>query len=184
MIGPTTKRRTVQALLLCLLALTGAACANSKPVSDEDIMTSEDRRKARVGKLFGEDAFVFGPGAKRKREQNAGSGGGVAVNGFLWRASLDTMSFLPLNSADPFGGVIITDWYSPPETPSERFKVQIYILDRQLRADGLRVTVFRQVRDSNDGWINAEVSPETAAELENAILTRARQLRIESGENI
>lgn len=184
MIGPTSKRRAIQAILLSILALTAAACGNSRPVTNEEIMTSEERRKARVGKLFGEDAFAFGPGAKRKRDQDAGAGAGVAVNGFLWRASLDTMSFLPLNSADPFGGIIITDWYSPPESPSERFKVQIYILDRQLRADGLRVTVFRQLRDSSGAWANAAVNPETAAELENAILTRARQLRIESGDNI
>lgn len=180
--GPTFRRRAILWSLLSLLTLTVAACANSRPVTDEEIMNSEERRKARVGKLFGEDAFVFGPGGKRKREQD--SGGGVAVNGFLWRASLDTMSFLPLNSADPFGGVIITDWYSPPESPSERFKVQIYILDRQLRADGLRVSVFRQIRDPSGAWTNAQVTPETAADLENAILTRARQLRIESGENI
>ena len=79
------------------------------------------------------------------------------------------------------GGVIVTDWYVPPESQNERFKVQIYILDRQLRADGLRVTVFRQVRSGYDNWIDAEVKPETRAELENAILTRARQLRIDAG---
>lgn len=146
-------------------------------------MTSEEQRKNRVGKLFGEEAFVFGPGAKRREDTSAGTGG-VAVNGFLWRASLDTMSFMPLNSADPFGGVIITDWYSPPEAVGERFKVQIYILDRQLRADGVRVTVFRQVQGGSGEWENAVVSPETASELENAILTRARQLRINSGGNI
>ncbi len=94
------------------------------------------------------------------------------------------MSFMPLNSADPFGGVIITDWYSPPEAVGERFRVQIYILDRQLRADGVRVTVFRQLQDESGQWNNAAVSPETASELENAILTRARQLRINSGGGI
>jgi hypothetical protein len=68
----------------------------------------------------------------------------VAVNAFLWRASLDTINFIPLVSADPFGGVIITDWYTPAETPNERMKVQITILDRDLRADGVRVSVFKQ----------------------------------------
>ncbi|MDA0661854.1 MAG: DUF3576 domain-containing protein [Proteobacteria bacterium] len=107
----------------------------------------------------------------------AGGGGGIAVNSYLWRASLDTMSFMPLSSADPFGGVIITDWYSPPETPNERVKVNIYILDRQLRADGLRISVFRQTLASNN-WQEAAVSPETVQDLENAILKRARELRI------
>ena len=85
--------------------------------------------------------FVGDPNSR-----NSGGGGnaGIGVNTFLWRASLDTVSFMPLSSADPFGGVIITDWYSPPEVPSERFKMTVYILDRQLRADGIKVSVFRQ----------------------------------------
>lgn len=102
----------------------------------------------------------------------------IAVNGFLWRATLDTLVFMPLASADPFGGVIITDWYSPPETPAERFKVNVYILDRRLRADGLRVAVFRQRRDGAT-WIDTAVNAETALNLENAILNRARQMRME-----
>jgi len=183
MTGRMMTRRAIQLLLLASLTISLAACSGGERVTDEDLMDSEERRYERLGKLFGDDALVFG-GPRRGRDEGGG-GGGVAVNGFLWRASLDTMSFMPLSSADPFGGVIITDWYSPPESPSERFKVQVYILDRQLRADGLRVTVFRQVRDeSAAGWTNAEVSGETAAELENAILTRARQLRINSSQNI
>jgi hypothetical protein len=107
-------------------------------------------------------------------------GSGIGVNSYLWRASLDTISFMPLASADPFGGVIITDWYTPAETPDERLKVNIVILGRQLRADGVRASVFRQLRDSSGTWADAAVAPETATELEDAILTRARQLRIAS----
>jgi hypothetical protein len=172
-------RKKFHTALLLALALTLAACGGGKMLTEEELMTDDERRKARVGKLFGEDSFVFGPGSRRGDE--SGTGSGIAVNGYLWRASLDTMSFMPLTSADPFGGIIVTDWYVPPESPNERFKVQVYILDRQLRADGLRVTVFRQVRAGAGNWVSAETKPETAAELENAILTRARQLRIDSG---
>lgn len=105
----------------------------------------------------------------------------ITVNSFLWRASLDTISFLPLSTADPFGGVIITDWYSPPETPDERLKVNVYILDRELRADGLRVAVFRQVREGSGTWVEAKVDDRTGRDLENAILKRARQMRIRGG---
>jgi hypothetical protein len=103
---------------------------------------------------------------------------GVGVNSYLWRASLDTLSFMPLASADPFGGTIITDWYSAPETPNEQFKVTVYILDKELRADGIRVSVFRQEKDAAGAWANATVPPTTPTQLENAILTRARQLRV------
>ncbi len=105
-------------------------------------------------------------------------GGVLGVNSFLWRASLDTISFMPLASADPFGGVIITDWHSLPETPNDRFKVTVYILDRQLRADGLRVSMFRQNRaGSGADWQPQQVAPKTVTQLEDQILTRARQLR-------
>ncbi|HTO82186.1 MAG TPA: DUF3576 domain-containing protein, partial [Methylomirabilota bacterium] len=114
-----------------------------------------------------------------KPDQNTDTPGtGIGVNSFLWRASLDTVAFMPLVSADPFGGVIITDWYSPPQSPSERFKVNIYILGRALRADGIRASVFRQQQDTAAGWIDAPVASNTATDLENAILTRARQMRI------
>ena len=103
---------------------------------------------------------------------------GISVNGFLWRAALDTISFMPLAQADPFGGIILTDWYRPPETQSERFKVNAYILDSNLRADGLRVSVFRQRLHANGAWRDAKVSAETGANLENAILKRARQMRV------
>ena len=103
----------------------------------------------------------------------------LGVNSYLWHASLDTLAFMPLASADPYGGVIITDWYSAPQNPDERMKLTIYILDRRLRADGIKVAVFRQTR-SAAGWMDAQVNPETASKLEDAILTRARELRLAS----
>lgn len=128
--------------------------------------------------VFGEGGIqLFGGG--RKRDPAEEGGGGIGVNSYLWRASLDTVSFMPLASADPFGGVIITDWYAPPETPGERFKVTVYILDRQLRADGIRVAVFKQ-RNGPAGWENAPVDEAVGRELENKILTRARELRIQA----
>jgi hypothetical protein len=125
--------------------------------------------------VLGQDGFnLFG------RKSTEDQGGGIGVNSYLWRASLDSISFMPVSSADPFGGVIITDWYSPPETPDERFKLNIYILGRQLRADGIKAAVFRQRREVNGDWADAAVEPKTATELENAILTRARQMRIDT----
>ena len=102
----------------------------------------------------------------------------VSVNGYLWRAALDTLSFMPLASADPYGGVIITDWYINPEKPDERLKCTVYILDSRLRADGLNVAVFKQTRDGAGNWADAPAASQTETDIENAILTRARQLRL------
>ena len=102
----------------------------------------------------------------------------IGVNGYLWRATLDTLAFMPLASADPWGGTVITDWYSNPEKPDERFKVTVYILDTSLRADGLKVSIFKQAKDAGGQWVDAPASDQTEAYIENAILTRARQLRL------
>ncbi len=102
----------------------------------------------------------------------------IGVNSYLWRATLDTLAFMPLTSADPYGGVIITDWYANPEQPAERFRATVYILDTRLRADGLNVTVFKQTREPSGGWVDAPVAAQTETDIENAILTRARQLRL------
>lgn len=109
-------------------------------------------------------------------------GGGVApaVNTFLWRAALETVSFMPLASADSTGGVLITDWYSPPETPNERFKVNVFVTSRQLRPDALRAVVFRQTKNPQGAWVDATVEPNTARGLEDTILARGRQLRAEA----
>jgi hypothetical protein len=103
---------------------------------------------------------------------------GIGVNSYLWQASLETLAFMPLSSADPFGGVIITDWYTNPEKPDERFKATVYILDTRLRADGLTVTVFKQLKGADGNWVDASASNQTQVDLENAILTKARQLRL------
>jgi hypothetical protein len=102
----------------------------------------------------------------------------IGVNGYLWRATLDTLAFMPLSSADPYGGVVITDWYVNPEKPDERFKCTVYILDTRLRADGLNVTVFKQVKDAAGAWVDAAPADQTSIDIENSILTRARQLRL------
>lgn len=131
-----------------------------------------NRRVAAQGSLFGPDGLQLFGG-----ERAPEPGSGIGVNSYLWRASLDTVAFMPVASADPFGGVILTDWYAPSPASDERFKLNIFILDRQLRADGVRVAVFRQVRQRGE-WVDAEPGAGTANTLEETILTRARELRV------
>lgn len=120
---------------------------------------------------------LAGCGGGNKSEAAQPEGVMVGVNAFLWRATLDTIDFMPLASADPQTGIIITEWYSPAETPEERLKLTAYILDTRLRADGVNVSVFRQTKSGSE-WVDAAVSPDTEVQLENAILTRARELKV------
>jgi hypothetical protein len=100
----------------------------------------------------------------------------IGVNAYLWRAALETLSYAPLTQTDSNGGVIVTDWYTNPNSPNERVKVTATILDRDLRADALRVAASRQVLQ-NGSWIDAPVAAATVQKLEEIILTRARDLR-------
>ena len=100
----------------------------------------------------------------------------LAVNSYLWRAAVDTVSFAPLLQANPNSGVIITDWYTNPKAPGERVKLTVAVLDPDLRADALRVSAARQV-NQNGTWVDAPVSAATVQKLEDIILTRARDLR-------
>ena len=166
------------ALLISLLGLL-AACSSSDVDPSYPSDQNTKQKLVTKSKIFGDDISLF---STKKAEPEDQGGGGIGVNSFLWRASLDTLSFMPLSSADPFGGVIITDWYAPPETAGERFKINVFILGRGLRADGVRAAVFRQRMDGYGNWLDAAVDEQTTVELEDAILTRARQLRIASVE--
>lgn len=171
--------RMVPALALTGLLMAGCAGNTEAVYPERTDQTQYDPAGSKKDRdtIFGSGGLLsFGTG---KKSGEGEGGAGIGVNSFLWRASLDTLAFMPLASADPFGGVIITEWYSPPQTPAERFKVTVYILDRTLRADGVKVAVFRQAK-AGEQWQDQAVTPETAVNLENAILTRARQLRIDA----
>lgn len=169
----TTK--TLSALLaLALFSPAMVACSSERQGGYP--LDHEDERRARMGKVTGEEGImIFGGGKKNKGGENSG----IGVNSFLWRGSLDTISFMPLTQVDPHGGVIITDWYEDPAVKGERFKLNILILGTELRADGIRVTAFRQVGGAGS-WRDSTVSPKVGRDLEDRILTRARQLKIDS----
>ena len=167
------------ALLLSLLpaaALLGCGDDSSRPVSLNTRF--EDPTTSGQARLLGDQGLNYNA-FQRTPAKDTTNAPSLAVNAFLWRGALDTLSFMPLASADPFGGVIITDWYVPPATSGERLKAAAYILGRQLRSDGIKISVFRQVLQ-NGQWVDAPVAPGTASELEDRVLARARELRAQS----
>lgn len=167
-------------------AIALASCSNTKTVPVNPAVLNGDEVSGAGykggGGLFGANGLAFG--INKNPHQNGGGSGnaGIGVNAYLWRGALDTLSFMPLASADPFGGVIITDWYQPPGDTSERYKATAYILGQDLRADGVRVSVFKQVAQ-NGQWVDAEVAPGTDQQIEDKVLARARQLRVQAATN-
>lgn len=122
----------------------------------------------------------YGSGGEKSQEAKADLAASrittIGVNSYLWRASLDTLSFAPLVQADANGGVIVTDWYANPASPNERIKLTVSILDQDLRADALRVAALRQVQQGGN-WVDAPLQAATVQKLEEIILTKARDLR-------
>lgn len=167
------RRFKVSRVLAMLGIMVLAACGPIEytETTAEDLDNKEGSEQAitsnEVGSVFGEGG-LFG-------NQNSGAPG-IGVNVYLWRATLDTISFMPITVADPFGGVLLTDWRESLEVPGERFKMNVYILGRELRADGIRVTVLKQsLRDGQ--WRDEPVEEILGVQVEDAILSRARQFR-------
>lgn len=121
-------------------------------------------------------AACSGGGGRPKADLAASRITTIGVNSYLWRAALETISFMPLVQTDSNGGVIVTDWYVNPQVPTERMKVTVSILDQDLRADAVRVAALRQVNQSGQ-WVAAPVQAATTQKLEDIILTKARDLR-------
>jgi Domain of unknown function (DUF3576) len=178
----------IRVALVVSLAVAAAlltACGNSRPnPADPGYIGQQGPSSSGSmpgGSVLGDSNLVFGTAKDRPGSARPGDAGGGAlgVNAYLWRGALDTLSFMPLASADPFGGVIITDWYTPAAANGERFKATAYILGRELRSDGVRVSIFRQVLE-NGQWVDAPVSPVTVGDIENKVLSRARELREQS----
>jgi hypothetical protein len=176
--------RLLPTSMLAVLAVAACSSPGLKPnptAPDFQGLGSGSAGDPSTNRMGGDDSgtiFGIGKGANGKDQGTGGGGGGsgIGVNAFLWRGALDTIAFMPLASADPFGGVIITDWYIPPGTSGERFKATVYILSRDLRSDGVRVNIYRQVMQ-NGQWTDATVSDTTVGDIENKVLARARRMR-------
>ncbi len=158
--------------LLSALAFTACSQLGSESTVQPATNLSEGGSGRDRSTTGGGGMLLFG-GDRSSRDDGAVLG----VNAYLWRASLDTVSFMPIVSADPFGGVIISDYYTPPETPNQRYKLAVYILGRELRSDNIRVSVTRQSR-AGSGWRDEPPDEALARQLEDTILARARQIRV------
>ena len=158
-----TRSRTVMQVAAMLAAVAGmGACASGSQAQQAPQQSG--------GGLFG----IFGGGERAEPKAEIG------VNSFLWRATLDTLSFLPIERADSNGGLLVTEWWTDPQAPGEWLKVQVYILDTRLRADALSVRVLRRVGQTLETAVNQAADEATNRQLENAILTRARLLRLQT----
>jgi len=170
--------------ILCILILSNCSIdeleIGDAPEPQEDLAIQREKERRGVYDPEAEEqTFLRGLFDNVTGGSNQGAAG-IGVNTFLWRATLDRLSFMPLESADPFGGVIITDWYSNSETSKEKFKIVAYIIGKELRVDAIKVSVFKKIKNSNDEWVDKKTNQILSNKIEDAILTSARKYKIEN----
>jgi len=174
-------RLLAAALVIAISGCSGNMAAKDDAAEGPRSGPKRDYDPNRDVSVFGDDGLGVGTLSSGRKGGILGGSeetGRLPVNKYIWQGALDTLSFLPLASTDPFTGVIATDWGATPEAPGERFKVTAYVLSPALSAASLKVAVYREVLSPQGVWLPAAVSPDTALKLENAILARARQIRI------
>ncbi|MCE2991626.1 MAG: DUF3576 domain-containing protein [Candidatus Jidaibacter sp.] len=166
-------------LTICVVLTSCSGGSNYVPSSDDSSYpkTREERQVEEMGKLTGEGGLtIFGGKSSSSKATHA-----INVNSYLWRASLDTVHKMPVLSADPFGGSIITDWHKLNSESKERYKLNIYIVGHELRSDAIRVSAFKQTLDKNGNWGDIIGNDALATEIENKILLKARTIKYKSG---
>ena len=163
--------------------LDDADIVRAPPNEDLDVQRERERRESLGAEKDLDETFVgnlFKSVTGLGDNKGSNKGGGVGVNTFLWRATLDTLSFMPLVSADPFGGVIITDWHSGSEATKEKFKVVAYIIGTELRVDGIKISIFKKIQNESGIWVDKKSSKILQNKVEDVILTKARKYKIQN----
>lgn len=167
--------------ILCLLMFGSLVLAGCESVETESAANYPQSRGGEIvytqdkpDSVLGEDGLTLFGGNKKRESSN---GATLAVNKYLWQATLETLSFMPIQAADPFGGTVITDWYQPDVSKDERLKTQVFITSAELRASSIRAQVFRQVKKGGE-WVKADTAKDTNVKMEDAILAKAREIRI------
>ena len=152
-------------LISCFVALLVSSCSESTP---SPVLEDKENISVLTGKPGGIKLSDLG---KKHRSDD-----GLPVNALLWRAALDTASFVPLDDVDTFGGAIVTEWHQPKSVPDQRLKLAIFVIGRELRSDAITVRAYVQNR-LDDQWVDAGRDEALSQKLENLVLTRARELR-------
>jgi hypothetical protein len=171
---------------LFILSLTACSIL---PKGEAKFPENNSEQHANQGSVYNKNETIFGEGGfgsvlmGKTDGSTADADNVLSINTFLWRASLETINFMPIAQADPFGGVILTDWYSAPQTPNQRYKLNVLITDKQLRASGVKASMFKEERaNATAKWEAVTVAKEDTRKIEDAILARAREMRIASLE--
>ena len=171
-------RQTIFTFIIALYGCTSLSPQGEGKIeqatSDVGHPTPEEARIHRIGKLWGPDFLTFSPGSFQK-EQSEDSP--LMVNKYLWHATLESLSHMPLRQVDVKSGVVLTDWYQDPEDSKEKLKIDVRVLSDTLKSDGLIVSVFRRKRAQSGEWVDCPMSVKAAESLAKVILYKAKKIK-------
>lgn len=153
---------------------------NSAANKNLALSDAQNRLVTGGGMLGKKGLFTFGEQKNEDEQTISSTTIGMPINAYLWRASIETINFMPLSSTDPFAGTIITDWFTSEKNIEERCKLNIFILGQELKTQNLKVLSFCQTLKNNQ-WVNISSDEENNIRLENAILNKAKKLKLKSG---
>ncbi len=163
---------------IAVLAICSSLCACSKlNVKNDYPKTRQQKEEDRIGKLTG-NGLTFGKG----NSESSSVSNQMNINTYLWRASIDQVNFMPLNSTDSLSGTIVTDWYSINDNSKERYKVNIYIFGKELASNALKVSVYKRIIRDNGSWSNQYQDLNLAEKIKTKIIERARELKVLENE--
>ena len=158
-----------------IIKRSGTTFTGGSPEKDRLALADAENRLRSGGGLLGKKGLSLGDINKSEKTTTAAIG--FPINPYLWKGSLETVDFMPIASADPFAGIIITDWYTSQSSPNERCKINIFIKGHEMKTDNLKVNSFCQSL-SNGQWVDIKNNIDNDAKLENAILNKAKKIRL------
>jgi hypothetical protein len=162
--------------IFILSLLTG--CAQKDPVTGENKYIEPDLKK-RTEQARDKDGGIFGNIGKNSKNQSSVD---FKSSNVLWRATLKSLEFLPLMNADYSGGVIIYDWYSNPNKPTEQIKISVQFLNNELRSDSIKIVAHKKNCENTNKCSNLEVDQQFASSVKESIINTARLLKIEEAK--
>ena len=150
-------------------------CQKKDPVTGSNEYFEPELKK-RLEQSRDKDGGIFGNIGKGNKEQSSVD---FKSSNVLWRATLKSLEFLPLMNADYSGGVIIYDWYSNPNKPSEQIKISVQFLNNELRSDSIKIIAHKKDCENINKCSNLEVDQQFALSIKEGIINSARLLKIE-----
>ena len=152
-------------------------CSKTDPITNDKILIETDAKK-KAEKAAKEGTGLFGDIGKKSQNTTFD----FATSNVLWRATLQSLDFLPLINADYSGGIIIYDWYSEDPNSNSYIKISVRFLNNELRSDSVQIISQKKICDTSEKCHVVKLNDKFSTDIKDKIITAARLLKIEESK--